>query len=185
MKIGIISDTHGSLNDFQKALEILKNADMILHLGDVLYHGPRNALPESYNPKEIARIINKDPKFTYIRGNCDSEVDEMVIERDIHQKDRLLELDGYKFYMIHGHQKPIEELIKDAKEKGADVFLYGHYHVKKLEYSDDLLVVNPGSTSIPKDGSKSLAIYEDGEISLVELESGKVVDKKAVKNGTY
>ena len=80
MKIGVISDTHGSLDNTKKALDILKDCDTIFHLGDVLYHGPRNALPEDYNPKDLAVIFKSMDNVIYTRGNCDSDVDQMVIE---------------------------------------------------------------------------------------------------------
>ena len=78
MKIGIISDTHGSITDFKKAMEYLEDADKIIHLGDVLNHGPRNPIPEGYDPAGLAELLAEDDRFVFVKGNCDSEVDEMV-----------------------------------------------------------------------------------------------------------
>lgn len=175
MKIGIISDSHGSMEDFERALMLLKDVGKVLHLGDVLYHGPRNDLPESYNPKEIAAGLSKSDKFIYIKGNCDSEVDEMVIMKDLSQKERIVEIDGYRFYLTHGHNRSREDLLEKAREVKAQAVLTGHTHVKVLERDRGVVFLNPGSISIPKDGSKSLAFYEKGSFSLVDLASGEVI----------
>ncbi|MDO5717793.1 MAG: phosphodiesterase [Tissierellia bacterium] len=175
MKIGIISDTHGGLMDFSRAVEYLSECEKIIHLGDVLNHGPRNGLPPYYDPKTIAAGLSKTNKFIYIQGNCDSEVDEMVTGKNIHEKERLIEVDGFRIYAVHGHKGSEEERIKKAKELKADILLYGHTHIKKLEKIDGVLVCNPGSTTFPKDGSKSIAFYEDGVLNLVDLEQNEII----------
>lgn len=81
MKIGILSDTHGDIVQTKKALKILKDCDYIIHCGDVLYHGPRNDLPKNYNPRDLAAYLSTLENIYYIRGNCDSDVDEMVIKK--------------------------------------------------------------------------------------------------------
>ena len=182
MKLGIISDTHGSVDDFSEAMEVLEDCEKIIHLGDVLYHGPRNGLPESYDPKTIAEGLSKSDKFIYIKGNCDSEVDEMVIGQNLSEKERIVEIDDYRFYLVHGHIGTEEDLIRKAIDLNADVLLYGHTHVKKLEHSGGVLVCNPGSTTFPKDAKKSLAYYEDGKISLYNLESHEEITTVCIED---
>lgn len=157
-----------------KRLMILEDADYILHLGDVLYHGPRNDLPDGYDPKSLAELIKNDDRFIFIKGNCDSEVDEMVTAKKIEDKYLLLEFDNFKFLLSHGHRKNINSEISGAESKGYDGFFYGHTHVKRLE-KDKILVLNPGSTSIPKDCCKSFALYEDGTFYLYNLEDLSII----------
>lgn len=175
--LGIISDTHGSVKDFYRALEIFKakGVSHILHMGDVLYHGARNPLPESYNPKEMAETIANMKEMTFIKGNCDSEVDEMVTDKDISQPILVLEREGYKFFCIHGHQGSEDDLVQMAINNNCDALIYGHSHIKRLK-DKEIAVVNPGSTTFPKDDLKSIATYSDGVFELIELESGKTID---------
>lgn len=169
MKIGFISDTHGDYDQTLKALEVLKDCDKVYHLGDVLYHGPRNDLPKGYNPKKLAEVLKGLDYITYIKGNCDSDVDEMVMEKDLQQKKRVENIDGKLFLMVHGYEETLEDRIKEAKELGAEAIVTGHTHIKVLEEKDGITLLNPGSPSIPKDGSASVATYEDGVFKLVEI----------------
>ena len=175
MKIGVISDTHGSLGNTQKALDILKECDTILHLGDVLYHGPRNALPEDYNPKDFAGILKSMDNVIYTRGNCDSDVDQMVIEHDLTQKHRILNLGKHRIFTIHGYEEDEDNRIRIAKANNCDIVITGHTHVKVLEEKDGVILLNPGSPSIPKDGVKSVAIIDEDEIKLIDTDSNKVL----------
>lgn len=174
MKIGVISDTHGSLNNTEKALDILKDCDTILHLGDVLYHGPRNALPEDYNPKDLAVILKSMDNVIYTRGNCDSDVDQMVIEHDLTQKHRIMNLGSHRILTIHGYEEDEDRRIRIAKTNKCDIVITGHTHVKVLDKKDDVILLNPGSPSIPKDGVKSVAIIDEDEIQLVNLDKREV-----------
>lgn len=169
MKIGFISDTHGDYDQTLKVLEVLKDCDKVYHLGDVLYHGPRNDLPKEYNPKKLAEVLKGLDYITYIKGNCDSDVDEMVMEKDLQQKKRVENIDGKLFLMVHGYEETLEDRIKEAKELGAEAIVTGHTHIKVLEEKEGITLLNPGSPSIPKDGSASVATYEDGVFKLVEI----------------
>lgn len=169
MKIGFISDTHGSLFYTKKALEKLGPCDLIIHLGDVLYHGPRNPVHETYEPAALAEFL-KDKQIEYIRGNCDSDVDSMVTAKDIYQKQRIFDLKGLRIFAIHGYEEDLEERIRLAKDHKADILAFGHSHIKLCEKLDDLLVINPGSTTLPKDGSRSVGLYEDGDFSFIYLD---------------
>jgi len=177
MKLAFISDTHGGYEDTIEVLEGLKDAKQIYHIGDVLYHGPRNDLPKSYNPKELANLLKSRTDIVYVRGNCDADVDEMVLGHDLSLKSRLVEFDGYRFYLLHGYQETEEERIQQAKELGCQVLVSGHTHIKQLEEKDGIIVLNPGSTTIPKDGSRSYAYYQNGELILFDLDQQKVIKK--------
>ncbi|MGL6130802.1 MAG: phosphodiesterase, partial [Fusobacteriaceae bacterium] len=125
MKIFVISDIHGSLFYLKKALEAFEKeeADYILILGDILYHGPRNQLPKEYNPKDVAEVLNgyKD-KIISVRGNCDSEVDQMVIEFPIMSDYSNLFWNGHRIFATHGHHFNIEKL--PPLQKG-DILIHG------------------------------------------------------------
>lgn len=177
MKIGIISDTHGGLASTVQALNRLKECDHILHCGDVLYHGPRNIFPPDYDPKTLAEYLSKMENLYYVRGNCDSDVDEMVIQKDLHQKSRVLDFGKHKIYAVHGYEETEEERVQKAKELGASIVVSGHTHVKILKKENGILVLNPGSTTLPKDGSKSFAIIEGDVVMLMNLETGEIIEK--------
>ncbi len=175
MRIGIISDTHGSLLSFERALEVLGKPDLFLHLGDVLAHGPRNDLPKGYRPREMAEKLAVRSDFIYIKGNCDAEVDEMVIHQDISQHSRILELGGYRIMAEHGHKRSREEMLEAAKRENIDLLLYGHTHIKELTFEEGIVVCNPGSTTIPKDGVASVALLDEDRLSLLSMGKGDVI----------
>lgn len=168
MKIGVLSDTHGSYQKSKRALEALGPCDHIIHLGDVLYHGPRNPIHASYQPAQLARYL-EGKKIHFIRGNCDSDVDCMVTQQDIYHKEAFFHWGELKIYAVHGYEESLEERIQKAKEKGANTLLFGHSHKKLLEKRQGLTIVNPGSTTLPKDGSPSCALYQDGVWTFIEL----------------
>jgi len=175
MKIGIISDTHGSLHFFEKALNILKDCDRILHAGDVLYHGPRNDLPGGYDPRGLAEKINTLDNIYIARGNCDSDVDQMVINHPLQNPCVFLEFNNKKIFVTHGYTESKLAMIYRAKEAGADILISGHTHVKEIIRDENLIVLNPGSTSIPKDGTRSCAIIHIDKIELWDIESASVI----------
>lgn len=175
MKLGFISDTHGGYENTIRALELLKDSDQICHIGDVLYHGPRNDIPNTYNPKALAEYLKERTDIVYVRGNCDADVDEMVLDQDLSIKSRVIDFDEYKFYLVHGYEETEEERIQQAKELGCRVVVSGHTHVKVLKEQDGVIVLNPGSTTIPKDGTSSFALYENGQIELWDLDRQSVI----------
>lgn len=187
MKIGVMSDTHGSLTYLEKALDVLSDCDILLHNGDVLYHGPRNDLPEGYNPKAVVEKINNLKNIVIARGNCDADVDQMVIKHPIEGPYVHKKLDNISVLMDHGYTKSREEIMKEARNLGVDILILGHTHVKELSVDKDLIVLNPGSTSIPKDGSHSVATIEvlnennmddefELEINLIDINTGKIIE---------
>lgn len=185
MKIGVLSDTHGSLFYFEKALECLSDCDVLLHAGDVLYHGPRNDLPKDYNPKGLITKLNELDNIIIARGNCDSDVDQMVINHPIQGPYVLSQFGEVRILVNHGYVNSKEETIKNAKSMGATILVLGHTHVKELFVDEDLIVLNPGSTAIPKDGSHSVATIEiieidehefDLDINLIDIETNQIIE---------
>ena len=185
MKIGVLSDTHGSLFYFEKALECLPDCDVLLHAGDVLYHGPRNDLPKDYNPKGLIAKLNELDNILIARGNCDADVDQMVINHPIQGPYVLSQFGEVRILVNHGYVNSKEETIKNAKSMGATILVLGHTHVKELFVDEDLIVLNPGSTAIPKDGSHSVATIEiieidehefDLDINLIDIETNQIIE---------
>lgn len=164
MKWLIASDIHGSAYYCRKLLEAYKKerADRLLLLGDVLYHGPRNDLPKDYNPKAVIAMLNDIKQdILCVRGNCDTEVDQMVLEFPILADYAVLTVGDRLIYATHGHVYNNEKL--PPLHKG-DILLHGHTHVPKCEELETHVYINPGSVSIPKEDSEhSYMILEGNE----------------------
>ena len=153
MKWMIASDIHGSLYYTEKMLEAYKKegAERLLLLGDILYHGPRNDLPQGYAPKGVIELLNsmKD-RILCVRGNCDAEVDQMVLEFPILAEYALLSVGERTVYATHGHR--YNESSLPLLDRG-DILLNGHTHVPKCVDHSTFIYMNPGSVSIPKENS--------------------------------
>lgn len=174
MKIIVISDIHGSLFYMNKIKEIIdkSNVDKIVLLGDLYYHGPRNPLTQEYNPQQVANILNsyKD-KILCVRGNCDAQVDEMISEFKFSDNVKL-DINGKRFFFTHGHKYNIDNLPDNI-----DVIVYGHFHTGFIKQKDNVICVNSGSISLPKDNTKnSYLIIDDNNIKLMDLD-GNVIDR--------
>lgn len=170
MKLLIASDIHGSAYYCGKLMEVLEQfqPDKLLLLGDLLYHGPRNDLPRDYAPKQVIAMLSQyQDIIVAVRGNCEAEVDQMVLPFPCMADFAQLDVNGDTFYLTHGHHKSPENL--PALPEGS-IFLSGHTHVKMDEVRNGIRCINPGSVSIPKDGSYSCMAYEDGVFSVVLLE---------------
>lgn len=171
MKLMIASDIHGSAFYCRKMIEAYRReeADRLLILGDILYHGPRNDLPKEYAPKEVIAMLNPMKKeFLCVRGNCDTEVDQMVLEFPILAEYCLLDLDGQTIFATHGHVWNPKNL---PMLKEGDVLLNGHTHIPACDEKEGFIYMNPGSVSIPKENSQhSYMIYENGEFFWKNLE---------------
>lgn len=172
MKLMIASDIHGSLHFCEKMCRAYEreHADRLLLLGDLLYHGPRNDLPDGYQPKEVIRLLNDlKREILCVRGNCEAEVDQMVLEFPCLTESAALFLDGHAAYAMHGHHL---EMIAPLLHPG-DALIYGHTHVPvmQLDKTSNVLLLNPGSVSLPKEGSAhGYMIYEDGAFSHRDLD---------------
>lgn len=177
MKIGILSDIHGYPENFNKAVSLLKDCEMVLCAGDVLYHGPRNPILEGYNPQKLIGEISKSSvPILFARGNCDAEVDLMVLNLPIMSEYIFYEKDGVRFIVVHGHHTDKDRLKEIARIYKADVVISGHTHIRVLELDGNTTYVNPGSISVPKgDGIPSLAIYEDGKITFFNVQNGEII----------
>jgi len=175
MKFFIISDIHGSIKYAKEAMALFEKekCDQILLLGDVLYHGPRNPLPEAYAPKEVAEFLNtyKD-KIIAVRGNCDSEVDQMVLDFPIMGDYQLLYLNDRKVFLTHGH---IYNKTKMPKLSKGDVFIHGHYHLPMTDLEEGVYYLNPGSVTFPRENNPhSYGIIEDNNFYIKNLQ-GEVI----------
>jgi len=174
MKLFVISDIHGSVKYASIALEKFNKAhyDNLVILGDLYYHGPRNPLPEEYNPKEVSIKLNaiKD-QIIAINGNCDAEVDQMISEFPIEKKRVLITPSNKKIGLIHGHHG-VDELGK------CDLYLTGHTHISVLEQKDGSVFANPGSISLPKaEKSRNYIIVNNDEIFIYDLLTDELINR--------
>ena len=178
MKILIASDIHGSAYYCEKLLNVFEEekADRILLLGDILYHGPRNDLPKDYAPKKVIAMLNplKD-KLICVRGNCDTEVDQMVLEFPVLADYCILPVGYHLIYATHGHNYNESKLPPLCK---GDILLNGHTHIPKCVEHEDYVYMNPGSVSIPKEESfHSYMTLENGIFLWKNLEDKSVYNK--------
>ena len=176
MKWMIASDLHGSAYYCRKMLEAFERegADRLFLLGDLLYHGPRNDLPREYAPKEVIPLLNgKKEKLLCVRGNCDAEVDQMVLGFPVLADYAVLPVGRRLIYATHGHIYHVKNLPPLAP---GDVLLHGHTHVPAwTEFGQGNLYLNPGSVSIPKENSPhSYMTLEENTMQWKELESSAV-----------
>lgn len=178
MKIMIASDVHGSAywcKELLNAFE-MEQAEKLVLLGDLLYHGPRNDFPDDYSPRKVFTMLNavKD-KLTCVRGNCDSEVDQMVLEFPMMADYALLELNGKTLFLTHGHL--FNENTPPLLKKG-DILFNGHFHApccKELE--NGAIYANCGSVSLPKEDTPHSYILIDGNtVYWKDLETGGLFD---------
>ncbi len=167
MKLMIASDIHGSAFYCKELLKAFKNehAEKLLLLGDILYHGPRNDLPKGYAPKEVISMLNEIKEYILcVRGNCDTEVDQMVLGFPVLNEQIYLMVDGAEMLAVHGHKT-------FPSVKRGTVILSGHTHIPKYEQRDGVLYINPGSVSIPKENSRhGYIIFEHGEFTLKDFD---------------
>ena len=163
MKLMIASDIHGSCLYCEKLLQAYdrEQADRMVLLGDILYHGPRNDLPDRYQPKDVITALNaRKEAILCVRGNCDTEVDQMVLAFPLMADYALIFADGRRMYATHGHLYHPDHL---PPLQNGDILLYGHTHVPAWEKRGEILCLNPGSVSIPKAQSpRGYLLYTDG-----------------------
>ena len=173
----IASDIHGDSKTTEKLLERFEEsgAERLVLLGDILYHGPRNDLPDGYAPKRVIELLNKySDKILCVRGNCDTEVDQMVLSFPILADYAYILADGLRIFATHGHKYNIEAMPPLAK---GDILLHGHTHVPvAVAFGKDNLYINPGSVSIPKnDSHKGYIIYQSRRFDFCDLD-GNIVN---------
>jgi len=175
MKYMIASDIHGSAYYCKKMVEAYaeEGADRLILLGDLLYHGPRNDLPKEYAPKEVIAMLNglKD-QILAVRGNCDAEVDQMVLEFPIMADYALIEVDGFDLFVTHGH---LYDEANPPLLRAGSVLLNGHFHVTPCHVHENFVYMNPGSISLPKEETPhAYLIYENHQFTWKNLETKEV-----------
>ena len=163
MKLLIASDIHGDLESLELVLKAFKDedCDRLLLLGDLLYHGPRNDLPTTYAPKKVIELLNANKDYIMnVKGNCDGEVDQMVLDFPILADYILLSLDGLTVFATHGHHHNTET---PPPLLPGDILLHGHTHVLvSVEFGKGNLYLNPGSAALPKEGNpRTYMVYEN------------------------
>ena len=172
MRFLIASDIHGAAEPAERISRIYRagNFDRLLLLGDLLYHGPRNDLPGSYAPKKVIGILSElSDCITSVRGNCEAEVDQMVLPFPVLSESALVYADGLAIFLTHGHIWTPEK-----HPGGIGAFFSGHTHIPLLEKRDGIIMLNPGSVSLPKGGYEpSYAVYDGGDIEILSLTTGE------------
>lgn len=172
MKIMVASDIHGSKYYCNKMLVAFKKemADKLLILGDILYHGPRNDLTQEYSPKEVIEMLNSiKNKICCVKGNCDAEVDQAVLDFPILSEYCILQVGKRMIFATHGHKFNIKNL---PPMQSGDVLLHGHTHIPKCErFGNSNIYLNPGSISMPRGGSDNGYItFEDDRVEWKNLD---------------
>lgn len=177
MKLMIASDIHGSAKYCRQLLDACEREkpDKLILLGDILYHGPRNDLPEEYAPKKVIEMLNPmAEKLLCVRGNCDTEVDQMVLDFPVLADYALVYADGITMFLTHGHVFNRENL---PKLNEGDILVNGHTHVPVFKKEQSYTYVNPGSVSIPKENSKrGYVIYEGKRFIFKDLSGNEYMD---------
>ncbi|MGQ9856934.1 MAG: phosphodiesterase [Fervidobacterium sp.] len=184
MKILVVSDTHGSVKAWEdiERLFNLKEFTSIFHLGDVLYHGPRNPLPDGYDPKSLVEKL-KNYRINYIRGNCDADIDLKVLSVQEMPKVTMEYFGDFSFLLVHGEVFEENDIRQFVNDTSAQFIIHGHTHIPKIEEIDGKFVLNPGSTSLPKNGApRSVMIVEINENKLLvkfyNLDTGEVYTER-------
>ena len=181
MKYMFASDIHGSAAAARRISEIYKKsgAKKLILLGDLLYHGPRNALPEEYDTQSVAGILNElKDDIAAVRGNCDAEVDQLVLNFPMRADYAVMELNGIEFYVTHGHLASPDAL---PPMKEGQAFISGHTHIPVLEKKDGIWLINPGSTSIPHGGFKaSYAVLDEKHFTIYDLDGEVIMEAELV-----
>lgn len=181
MKLMFASDIHGSLPATERLLERFEQsaADWLILLGDLLNHGPRNALPAGYLPDQVAEQLNRySDKIIAVRGNCDSEVDQMLLSFPFTVPWQQVLMQKRRLFLTHGHLYHPSAM---PPLSSGDILIYGHTHLPQAERRGNVYCFNPGSVSIPKGGfPASYGILDQGIFSVLTLDGGKAVAEVAL-----
>ena len=181
MKLMFASDIHGSLPATERVISLFEQsgAQWLVILGDVLNHGPRNALPEGYAPAQVAEKLNLyASQIIAVRGNCDSEVDQMLLQFPITAPWQQVLLQKCRLFLTHGHLFGPDNLPVLAT---GDVLVYGHTHIPVAEKQGSIVHFNPGSVSIPKGGyAPSYGMLEDNQLRVIALNDQQVIAQVSI-----
>ncbi len=183
MKLMFASDIHGDIVRAEKVMETYRKeeAEKLILLGDLLYFGPRNRLTENYDPQAVIRLLNENKnELLCVRGNCDAEVDQMVLDFPIMAEYAYLCVDGFSMLLTHGHKINKESAVN---LRAGEILIHGHTHIPCIEkFGEGNIYINPGSTTYPKENNPhSYMIYENGVFSIRELDSGEVIKKSDLR----
>ena len=179
MYIGIVSDLHGNLAGWERAMELLQGCEVLFHCGDLLYHGPRFDPVPAYNPKALAEAMNACPAPLLIaKGNADSEVDALFVHQPIQSPYVFAVIAGRRFLATHGHLEPPEKLLELAQRWGIRYLLSGHFHVPHITRHDGLVHINPGTPTYPLAKDEKLcrptcARIVDEVVEVLDLATGE------------
>ncbi|MHB9095106.1 MAG: phosphodiesterase [Eubacteriales bacterium] len=182
MKIGILSDSHGSAAAWEAAVSrFFSGCSLIIHAGDVLYHGPRNPLPDGHNPQKLAELINQSPvPVIFAKGNCDAEIDSVLLKYPVQAPYAMLYVKGKAVLVTHGQEMDTAKMKEMAGLYGAGIVISGHTHIPRLEQENETLFLNPGSCALPKSSEgPTVAIWEGNTVSILSMKDGHTV--KAVE----
>jgi hypothetical protein len=181
MKLGVISDTHGNIDAWNRAIPFFEGADLIIHAGDVLYHPPRLGWMEGYDIPAFVEALNgsKTP-IVIAQGNCDPQVYEELLEMPVQSPYALVEFEGVRIVVNHGHLLTPDAMIDLARRYKARYLISGHTHVPDLDHYGDVILMNPGSPAIPKieiDGSPapSVGLITETGARIVNLNDGSLI----------
>ena len=181
MRIGIISDTHGSVPAWHKAMARFADADLILHAGDILYHPPRIIPGQGYDIPELAQLINTCPvPIVIARGNCDAEVYEELLQVPVLSPYAFVQFGGLSIVVTHGHNLTADQMARVAGKYRANVFVTGHTHLPVVERMGGVIHINPGSPTCPKFERggvliPTIGLISEGHARVLELDSGKEI----------
>jgi putative phosphoesterase len=179
MKIGIISDTHGSVTSWRDAAaKFFTAVELVLHCGDVLYHGPRNPLPDGYQPAMLAQEINAFPKpLICVQGNCDAEVDQLLLEIPLQTPYAQVFTPVWRILIHHGQRFTPE--TAPVWTSRFNLIISGHTHLPELVRRGETVWLNPGSPALPKTAAKipTIALIDGPVIQLVNLKTGEIINE--------
>lgn len=180
MKLMFASDIHGSIGSAEKMVDAYERegADKLVLLGDLLYHGPRNGLPKKYDPQEVVALLNNmKEEIMCVRGNCDSEIDQALLEFPIMPDYAMIFIDGHTMFVTHGHiynEKNLPPLYV------GDILVHGHTHIPYAAEYRGLYCLNPGSVSFPKENfKKSYMIYENNTFTIKDFK-GNIINTLSI-----
>jgi hypothetical protein len=188
MKLGVISDTHGNFESWQKALSFFTDVEFILHGGDILAPGPLNPISPGYQPRKLLEALNTSPKpIIAVKGNCDAEVDEKFLKFPLVSPFNLFQYHSVRLFLTHGHLYGEEEVVKLVQEYRVQLFISGHTHCPKVVELENALWLNPGSPTIPLSSPKIFSIAyvyltpERVKVEVLDIHEGKPKIKKELK----
>lgn len=187
MKIGVISDTHGIVPAWEKAIEIFAGVDLILHAGDVLYHPPRIGCTPGYDIPKFVKLMNASPIPIIIAcGNCDAEVYEELLDIPMQSPYAFIQYDSIRIAVTHGHTKSREQIGSIGNKYKLDIIISGHTHLPLVERIGNTVHLNPGSASHSKYEIEGIPVPTvglilDDEIRLLELNTGKLITSCSLK----